>query len=139
MNPSKICFTLSLLCFISFGLLFGASTLQAQNSKPIIPTEPLTSIYKQSLIAPLNKATSEVKDKDLAKFSQNLIQSYELDKQNSTLNSDDPSSLSNLLPDIAKINKLALITPLKEAGKLIHDKELSAFYYRFLSVLGIDK
>jgi hypothetical protein len=138
-DPSKIYFILSFICFALFGILFGASSLRAENNTPIIPTEPLATIYKQSITQPLNKAASESTDPDIAKFSQNLIKSYELDKQKNSFNDEDPSSLSNLLPDIFTINKKALTAPLQQAGKLIKDKDISEFYYRFISTLGIEK
>jgi hypothetical protein len=136
-DPGKLCLTLSALCFVLFGILFGASSIQAQNSNPVIPTEPLSTVYKQSITQPLAKAASEAKDKDLSQFTQKLINSYELDKQNTTFNGDDPSSLANMLPDLVSINKKALTTPLIEAGKIIKDKDIADFYSRFLSSLGI--
>jgi hypothetical protein len=135
-DRAKLCFGLSAVCFILFGILFGASSLQAQNSKPVIAAEPFTTIYKQSVSEPLNKAASESKDKGLSQFVQNLIKSYELDKRDTTV-TDDPSSLANLLPDIININRKALTAPLIQAEKLIKDKEIAEFYARFLSTLGI--
>lgn len=95
------------------------------------------SAYKQALISPLNKAAGEVKDPQLAGFTQKLVAAYELDKTGTNVN--DQSNLSDLLPDLVKINKTALNMPLKEAGKQIKDKELSEFYDRFITNCGVDK
>jgi hypothetical protein len=138
-DPSKICFSLSILCFVLFGILFGTSSIQAENSTPLIPAEPLTSIYRDSITQPLNKAAAEAKDADLSKFTKDLITSYELDKQSSTYDENDPNTLSNLLPDLFNINKKALTAPLVQAGKLIKDKEIAEFYSKFLSSIGIQK
>jgi len=47
--------------------------------------------------------------------------------------------MADLVPDIAKIQKNALDTTLKEAGKQLKDKEISDFYNRFLSNCGLDE
>jgi hypothetical protein len=133
----KLCFILSTMCFIVFGILFGTSALQAGNGTMVIPTEPLTSIYNQSITEPLNKAVSEVSDPSLSKFSQDLIKSYNLDSHKSIESSDEMSWLANLLPDIYNINRNALTEPLIQAGKSLKDKELVEYYHRFLSILKI--
>ncbi|MGA9047738.1 MAG: hypothetical protein WB588_01970 [Dehalococcoidia bacterium] len=113
------------------------SVLRADNSQPVtMPTAEIAKVYRQALVSPLNKATSEIKDPDLASFSQKLVQSYELDK--TTANTSDQSNLSDLLPDMAKIEKNAINLPLKEAGKQLKDKDLSDFYNRFITSCGVD-
>ncbi|MGA2159754.1 MAG: hypothetical protein ABSG90_11105 [Dehalococcoidia bacterium] len=113
------------------------SVLRADNSQPVtVPTAEIAKVYRQALVSPLNKATSEIKDPDLASFSQKLVQSYELDK--TTTNTSDQSNLSDLLPDMAKIEKNAINLPLKEAGKQLKDKDLSDFYNRFITSCGVD-
>ncbi len=111
--------------------------IKADNSQtPPMSTTDIAKVYKQALISPLNKAISEIKDPDLASFSQKLVQSYDLEK--STANTSDQSNLSDLLPDVAKIEKNAIDMPLKEAGKQLKDKDLSDFYNRFITTCGVD-
>ena len=125
------------LCgIIVIGLLLALpSMLKADSNQDSMSAADFTKIYKNALIGPLTKATSEVKDPQLAQFSQKLVQSYELDKTGA--NTNDQSKLSDLLPDIAKINKAALNMPLIEAGKQIQDKDISDFYNRFISNCGV--
>jgi len=113
------------------------SVLKADNSQTVtMPTAEIAKAYRQALVSPLNKATSEIKDPDLASFTQKLVQSYDLEK--TAANTSDPSNLSDLLPDISKIEKNAINMPLKEAGKQLKDKDLSDFYNRFITSCGVD-
>ena len=113
------------------------SVLKADNSQAVtMPTAEIVKAYRQALVSPLNKATSEIKDPDLASFTQKLVQSYDLEK--TAANTSDPSNLSDLLPDISKIEKNAINMPLKEAGKQLKDKDLSDFYSRFITSCGVD-
>jgi hypothetical protein len=96
-----------------------------------------TKIYKNALISPLTKATSEATDPQIAQFSQKLVNAYELDKTGA--NTNEQSNLSDLVPDIAKINKVGLDMPLKEAGKQIKDPEIADFYNRFITECGVGK
>jgi len=123
---------------IVIGLLLALpSMLIADNSQNTMSASEFTSAYKQALIAPFNKAAAEVKDPQIAGFTQKLIGAYELDKTGANVN--DQSKMSDLLPDLVKINKTALNMPLKEAGKQIQDKELAEFYTRFTTNCGVDK
>ena len=105
------------------------------STAPTSPTAEIAKAYKEALVGPLNKATSEIKDPDLASFSQKLVQSYELDK---TSANSDPNNLSSLLPDVSRIEKNAINMPLQEAGKQLKDKDLSDFYNRFITSCGVD-
>ena len=49
---------------------------------------------------------------------------------------EEYSSLADMLPDIEKINRNALILPIKKAGENIQDKEIAEFYYQFLKDAG---
>jgi hypothetical protein len=119
---------------IALPSMLRADNSQGQNS---MSASEFTAAYKQALISPLNKAASEVKDPQIGGFTKKLVEAYELDKTGA--NANDQSSLSDLLPDLVKINKTALNMPLKEAGKQIKDKELSEFYARFITNCGVDK
>ena len=111
------------------------SQTSSTSTTPLSPTAEIAKAYKQALVGPLNKATSEIKDPDLASFSQKLVQSYELEK---TSANSDPNNLSSLLPDVSRIEKNAINMPLQEAGKQLKDKDLSDFYNRFITSCGVD-
>jgi len=120
-------------------LLAGPTILKANNNQAELPSAEFTDIYRQALTAPLNRAIGEVKDPEIASFSQKLVQAYELENSASNSNVDDTSGLANLLPDVAKIHRTAMDMPLIEAGKQIKDKELAEFYQSFISRCGVEK
>ena len=123
---------------IGLGMLLALpAILRADSNQDGMSAADFTKIYKNALISPLTKATSEATDPQIAQFSQKLVNAYELDKTGA--NTNEQSNLSDLVPDIAKINKVALNMPLKEVGKQIQDKELAEFYNRFISRCGVDK
>jgi hypothetical protein len=93
--------------------------------------------YKEALTTPLEKAISETDDADLAQFSQKLLDGYKLDELNSDTG-DEAGSIASLVPDIRYINKVAMETTLKEAGKTLQDPELSEFYNSFMQRIGVD-
>jgi len=127
-----------LIGIILFGMLLAIPAYtNADSSQPLISPADFIKAYQQALTGPLNKATSEVKDPEIARFSQTLVQSYNLENVGSGETSN--KELSDLVPDVAKIQKTALNTTLKEAGKQLKDKELSEFYTRFISNCGVDK
>jgi len=53
-------------------------------------------------------------------------------------NTEDPG-LVQLLPDIGKIYRAALTTPLQEVEHEIHDKEIAEFYHRLLQKYELDE
>ncbi len=140
-NRGNILFTVSLIVFAFFAVLFMgcSSVLQAEDSKAVIPTAELSNVYKQALLEPLNKANSEIKDPEIAQFSQKLVQAYELNKTSENSYNGERAGLASLLPNISKINKVALDLPLKEAGKQIADKEIAEFYNSFITRTGVNK
>ncbi|OGO18536.1 MAG: hypothetical protein A2Z02_03145 [Chloroflexi bacterium RBG_16_48_7] len=128
----------SLCGIIVLGMLLALpAMINADSNQDGVSAADFTKIYKNALISPLTKATSEATDPQLAQFSQKLVSAYGL--ENTGANTNEQSNLSDLVPDIAKINKVALDMPLKEAGKQIQDKELSEFYNRFISRCGVGK
>jgi hypothetical protein len=136
-NKSVWLLCVGLVGVIGLALLLALpSMLKADDNQPVISATEFTRLYKEALITPLTKAANETKDAQLASFSQKLINSYELDKTASNVN--EQSSLSDVLPDLVKINKVALEMPLKEAGKQIQDKEISEFYNRFVTKCGVE-
>ncbi len=126
------------LCgLIVLGMLLALpSMIHADGNQDGMSAADFTKIYKNALISPLTRATSETTDPQLAQFSQKLVTAYELDKTGA--NTNEQSNLSELVPDLRKITKVATDMPLKEAGKQIQDKELSEFYNRFISRCGVE-
>ena len=120
-------------------LLAGPAISKANSSQADQPPVELSAAYRQALTAPLNRAVSEVKDPEIAGFSQKLVQSYALDSTPAQGNADDASGLAEMLPDVAAIHRTAMDMPLIEAGKGIKDRELSDFYQSFLSSIGVGK
>ena len=120
-------------------LLAGPAILKANSNQADSASTELADVYRKALTAPLEKAVSEVKDPEIARFSQKLIQAYGLENTASNSNVDDSSGLANLLPDVANIHKTAMNMPLIEAGKQIKDKELADFYNDFITRCGVGK
>jgi hypothetical protein len=120
-------------------LLAGPAISKANSNQADSPSSELTDVYRQAVTAPLAKAVSEVKDPEIAGFSQKLVKAYGLENTAAQSSADDASSLVNLLPDVAKIHRTAMDMPLIEAGKQLKDKELSDFYQTFISSIGVGK
>ena len=55
-----------------------------------------------------------------------------------TYDLSDNLSLADLLPDIEKIYREALIRPHQEAAKQIYDEEIAQFYALLLHKTGLD-
>lgn len=132
----------ALIGFFAVGMLltipmYTNADTSINGEQPSITNADMVKTYRQALVQPLNKATSEVKDPEIAKFSQQLVKSYNLDEGGVGVTADN--DLSELVPDIAKIQKSALNTTLQEAGKKLTDPELSDFYNRFISNIVTDK
>jgi hypothetical protein len=101
-----------------------------------LPAE-FTGAYNEALTAPLVKAIADTDDVQLSQFSQKLLEGYKLSelKENAE---NETGSIASLLPDIRYINKVAMETTLREAGKTLDDPELSDFYSSFINRIGID-
>jgi len=56
-----------------------------------------------------------------------------------TTSTSDNLSLVELLPDIEKIYREALLTPLDEAGKEIYDEDIAEYYRLLLERSGLDR
>ena len=129
---------IALIGFFMLGMLVAMPRFSnADSSQTAITATDVIKTYQNALLGPLTKATSEVKDPEIAGFSQKLVKSYELEKVGT--GDSNKTELSDLVPDIAKIQKTALNTTLKEAGKSLKDKDLSDFYNRFLTNCGVDQ
>jgi len=115
-------------------LLFsGCSSTEEITDSDVALTPELVNIYNQALTEPLEKATSEVTDPELAQFSQKLVKAYGLG--NIPEDEQDPA---NMVPDIKGITKTASDMTLIEAGKNIQDKEIAEFYSSFIKSIGVE-
>ena len=56
-----------------------------------------------------------------------------------TTSTSDNLSLVELLPDIEKIYREALLTPLDEAGKEIQDEDIAEYYQLLLKRSGLER
>ena len=110
-------------------------TINSETNELEVPDE-LANIYQESLTSPLERAISETNDPELAKFSQKLLDNYQLTKTEN--NGDSAGSIASLLPDVKYINQVAMETTLVEAGKTLKDPELSEFYSSFIQRIGIE-
>lgn len=128
---------IAITSIVMMGMFLALPAYTNADSATTVSLADFIKTYQQALTGPLNKATSEVKDPEIAQFSQELVQSYELEKVGA--GDANKTELSDLVPDLAKIQKSALNTTLKEAGKQLKDKELSEFYSRFISNCGVNK
>ena len=108
---------------------------EPESSSPI-ETSTDNTTFRGNIYGILQRAGSEIQDSDTSRYYQLLVGAYELGEPPSgTPDGEDPNP-SDILPDINKISRTALILPLQEAGKRIQDKELAQFYYKFLASAG---
>jgi hypothetical protein len=92
--------------------------------------------FREDVYSLLQEAGNEIQDSDINQYYQKLIQGYELDEPLPELPEGEEPSPADILPDITKINQIALTLPLQEAGKNIQDDEIAEFYYSFLESAG---
>jgi len=92
--------------------------------------------FREDIYNLLQEAGDEIQDGDINQYYQKLIQGYELDEPLPELPEGEEPSPEDILPDITKINQIALTLPLQEAGKNIQDDEIAEFYYTFLESAG---
>jgi hypothetical protein len=109
----------------------GASSLGDMLSKII-------GVYHESLVSPLYEAGTEVQDSEIDQMYQKLLREYELSETSpEVIGGVEDFNLADVLPDIKKINQVAITLPLEEAGKNIQDEEIAQFYYEFLESTGL--
>ncbi len=108
---------------------------QAEDYSRSVSRSDIADVFRESSLLPLQKAGAEIQDADNRQFFQLLVKSYDLETPDTSV-SQEPLSLSELLPDIESINSSALSLPLIEAGKNIHDPEIARFYYDLLKRSG---
>jgi len=98
-------------------------------------SDNMTSAF-QSITQVLNAAVDEFQDEDLAQYYVKLINSYELDEASSWLAPDDGSDDPEVIPDIERINRMAITLPLLEVRNNIQDEDIAKFYDDFLIRAG---
>jgi len=123
-------FILGILVFLSVGS--SVSRADDEQSGSILST--ISSAYREALISPLQRATGEISDPEIASFSTKLVQTYGLNQETTNSSEDE---LADLLPDLKNIHRTAMDLPLMEAGKQLKDKELSDFYNSFIQQIGV--
>lgn len=123
--------------FIIIALVVVPSSAKADSTENVTSLTDFVKIYRQALVSPLIKAKSDIKDPMMASFYGKLIQSFNLENTADTSNSSGESNLADLIPNLLQIEKAAIDTPLKEAGKQLKDKDLSDFYNSFISRIGV--
>ena len=90
----------------------------------------LNSTYVLALNDNLKSAGAQINDAGTRAFYEKLIAGYGLDEASGNVTED-------WLPDIDRIQRHALVLPLQEAGKNIRDKDIAAFYAKFLRDCGL--
>ena len=128
--------TLSAVLFMVFGGALSSTPVTGQSDSSTT-TETLTdnTTFRENIYLLLQDAGDEIQDYDTWRFYQKLVQAYELDEVPETEPGEDPTA-AEILPDLNKINFVALYLPLEEAGRNIQDEELARFYYKFLQSAG---
>jgi len=124
-----------LLAIVFVFVLSLPASARSQADEQQTSVTNVASIYKNALISPFSRASSEIKDPKMQSFFNELVTSMELDKP-AAVSDSQPASLANVVPDISKIEKKAMTAPLVAAGKGIQDKEIADFYQGFIKQCG---
>lgn len=90
-------------------------------------------VYSGAIIQPIAKAGEEIKDEDVSRYYDELVRECSLDQP--LPESEDPS-LTDMVPDITKINQTAITMPILKARETITDEKIREFYDRFLKSVG---
>ncbi len=109
---------------------------QSEDSSLTKTLPDIAGIYREALTSSLQEAGDEIQDKEIAQFYRKLLREYELDEPSPGIAQAEHSSPTEVLPDIKKINYIAITLPLQEAGRNIKDKEIAQFYYKLLESAG---
>ncbi|HEY90218.1 MAG TPA: hypothetical protein G4O07_00115 [Dehalococcoidia bacterium] len=120
-------------------LFIGISSPSPMAAEEAIAPEGFSdnmTIAYQNITQVLNAATDKFQDEDLAQYYGKLIDSYELDEASSWLAPDDDSDDPEVIPDIERINRLAITLPLLEVRNNIQDEDIARFYDDFLTKAG---
>jgi len=118
------------------GSLSSVPTTGESGGSAVTEMSSDNTTFREDVYSLLQEAGNEIQDSDTNQYYQKLIQGYELDEPLPELPEGEEPSPADILPDITKINQIALTLPLQEAGKNIQDGEISEFYYSFLESAG---
>ena len=110
--------------------------LQSGNPSLLKTRADNAETYHGIITSSLQEAGDEIQDSDINQFYQSLLREYDLDKPSPGIAQAEHSSPAEVLPDIKKINRLAITLPLREAGRHIQDEEIAQFYYELLENSG---
>ena len=115
-----------------------ATPAAAEEPESTNPPEMSTdnTTFRENIYSLLQRAGNEIEDSDLSQFYQRLVETYELGEPPPGETGTEEPSPADILPDINKISRAALVLPLQEAGKNIQDEELAQFYYKLLASAG---
>jgi len=90
-----------------------------------------------AILSPLEEARDSIQDEDIGQYYDSLTAKYDLNNLTALQVRADNSNTEDKLPDIEKIQTVAVMLPLEEAGKNIRDAEIAEFYYKFLNGIGL--
>jgi hypothetical protein len=124
------------LVLVLLGSLSSAPATGESGDSEVTEMSSDNTTFREDVYNLLQEAGNEIQDSDINQYYQKLIQGYELDEPLPELPEGEEPSPEDILPDITKINQIALTLPLQEAGKNIHDDEIAEFYYSFLESAG---
>jgi hypothetical protein len=114
-------------------IVWSLATPDAMAQEGDEPTD-LVNVSNSTYILALNdnlkSAGEQIADASTRAFYDRLINEYGLDEASGNVTDD-------WIPDIDRIQRHALTLPLQEAGKAIQDKDIAAFYARFLVDTGL--
>lgn len=134
MNPKIVLAFLAGAASAAVGIAvwsFAAPSAMAQEGdQPAGQISVSNSTYIMALDDNLRSAGAQITDPATRAFYDRLVDGYALDEATSNVT-------DSWLPDIDRIQRHALTLPLQEAGKGIQDKEIAAFYARFLVDTGL--
>jgi len=124
------------ILLVLLGPLSSAPATGESGGSEVPELSSSNTTFREDVYSILQEAGNEIQDSDTNQFYQKLIRGYELDQPPSEPPGDEEPSPADILPDLTKINRVALVLPLEEAGKSIRDDEIAEFYYTFLEGAG---
>jgi len=90
----------------------------------------INSTYIDALNKNLREVGTQITDPGISSFYNKLIDGYGLETVGGNVS-------DSLLPEVATIQRRALMLPFQEAAKDIHDKDIADFYGKLLDDTGL--
>jgi len=97
--------------------------------------QELGRIYSNAVTEPINNAGAVIKDDQMSQYYQELVKECALE---SSAELGENASLSDMVPDITKINSTAITLPVLKARENIKDEEIRKFYDQLIKRIGWD-